>query len=333
MRLGFVIPTYIQDEQRRNWAVASFRSLAKTAVNGPPPVLCFVLNSSKDKESDRIIRSAGLSKFDVLIIEQPLDAASIDACNVFGWSHILKIRHDVTHLGMLTSDWLYNPQWLIELEKIMARHPQAKAWWVYRSAHEYYHKTLRIEQDVLVRSFNAGGCFPAADYRTWKPDYHNFRIDNPRVMGARYDERTHVLNYTMASGVEYSLPPGATEPKSLVPLTNGLTLDLYDPWLRPGERWVTKRSYIMNLGLEGVNQRTDAPEYAIDFVGTGETEAPTLNDESLEQPDTRPLTPEIFSVASTKGEAMTPTSGLNLDDLLKRLEAYELTICLTRRKP
>jgi hypothetical protein len=44
-------------------------------------------------------------------------------------------------------------------------------------------------------------------------------------------------------------------------------MDLYDAWLRQGERWVTKRSYILNLGVHGINQQPEFPEYAVDFVG------------------------------------------------------------------
>ena len=275
MRFGFVIPIYTVNEQRRNWAVASLRSLAKTVVIGEPPVICFVLNSAKENESEGIIRSSGLSQFDVMLIEQPPDAASIDACNIFGWSHILKTRPDITHLAMMTVDWLYNPRWLIELENIIQRHPQARAWWVYRSAFEFFHKTLRIEEDVLVRSFNAGGCFPAADYRAWNPDYHNFRISAPRVTDARFDENTGNLWMQMADGQNYTFTKGS---RPTLPFTNGLTLDLIDPWMRQGERWVTKRSYILNIGVEGINQRLGAPEYAVDFVGFGDSEpAPVLS--------------------------------------------------------
>lgn len=265
MRFGFVIPLWIYDDQRKNWAEASIRSLGKTCIEGEPPVLVFVVkNNPTDAESESLSRSAKLDGFEKIVIEQPVDAVSIDAAFVYGVKWILQNRPAVTHIAFMTCDWLYHPNWLIELRSLIQRHPEGKAWWVYRSAHEKYHKTLRVEQDVLVRSINAGGCFPSQDYRGLNLDYHQFRIDKPRVTEATFDEATGSLLIQTADGRKVNFQKGMN---TMMPFNNGLTLDLIDPWMRPGERWVTKRSWILNIGVQGVNQQVDAPEYAIDFVG------------------------------------------------------------------
>lgn len=314
MKLGLVIPVYLYDQQRYNWAKASLQSLSRTIIPGKTPVVLFVIKSTKPPyDTEHMVKTEWLP-FECKYMEQPLDAKSIDACNVFGWDHLIQLSPDVTHLAMATCDWLWNKDWLIELESLIARHPKAKAWWVYRSAHEKYHKTLRIENDVLVRSMNAGGCFTVEEYKSLGLKYSDCRLDAPRVYDATYNENTGNLWYRLADGREITVPRGTSGPKALQVINHGLTLDLYDPWARQGERWVTKRSYILNMGLRGINQQPDAPEYAIDFVGIDEEE------------------PDDILRKSKFTDVQLPHPRFELEEILEALEGYELTISLKRKK-
>jgi hypothetical protein len=268
MELALIIPVAAEGEQRLRWAEASFDSLRRTRIPDGSKLRILVVSKNWPNLGNlsSILKNLASIHFDCRIIGQPDDAKTIDACNVFGWKRAVEDWPDVTHLAMGTADWVYHPMWMEELKGLLARHPEAKSCWVYRSAFEQYHKTLKVDGDVMVRSINAGGCFPAEDFREWNPDYHEFRIGPPRVSAAQFDEKTGVLTY-WAAGKRAVLNRLAAKEDALRPVNLGLTLDLYDPWLRQGERWVTKRSWILNIGIEGENQRVDAPEYAVDWVG------------------------------------------------------------------
>ena len=82
---------------------------------------------------------------------------------------------------------------------------------------------------MLVKCVDGNGCFTREEWETWKPNYRapNFPTNTP---------------------------------------DGGNTLDLNHCCERPGEYWVTKRSYISNIGVEGIHQREGIPR-EIDFVG------------------------------------------------------------------
>lgn len=263
MKLGLVIPVAAENGQRLRWAEASLRSLCRTLMGKEQSMVTLFVVKNMSGMLSPFIRSVLSRSYSV---EQPFNAKSIDSCNIWGWHKIIEDSPDVTHLAMGTVDWIYHPRWYRELEALVSRHPSARSWWVYRSAFEQYHKTLKVDGDVMVRSINAGGCFPADDFRKWNPDYREFRLDPPRVTWAEYDETSGLMCYE-SNGSRINLRRGDTGPDSMVPVNRGLTLDLYDPWFRQGERWVTKRSWILNIGIEGENQHLDAPEYAVDWVG------------------------------------------------------------------
>jgi hypothetical protein len=265
MRFGFVLPAYIWNTFRHRLAEASTASLGRsvTAGLGKPPVLVIV--SKPNPETAVVISKAVFPGFEVVGLTEPADAASIDGCLLFGFKYLAEHFPDVSYFGMLTLDWLYNRHWLFRLRELIQRHPSAKAWWVYRSAYEKFHKTLRIEDDVLVRSFNGGGCFPREGFDAY-PDYRACRIDEPRISHVSFNEVTGTLDFGFG-GQSFHAEKGVVGPESLLSIQHGLTMDLFDAWLRQGERWVTKRSYILNMGVHGVNQQPEFPEYAIDFVG------------------------------------------------------------------
>jgi len=265
MRFGFVLPVYIYNTFRQRLAQASFASLARSLTDGleQQPVLLFV--EKNEPETGDVVSAASFPGFEVLRLPEPHDAASIDGCLLYGFSYLAERFPEVSHFAMLTNDWVYNREWLYRLKEIIERHPDAKAWWVYRSAFEKFHKTLRIEDDVLVRSMNAGGCFPREGFDSY-PDYHVCRIDSPRISKVEFDEVSGAMDFSFGEE-SYRVENGDRTITPLLSIQHGLTMDLYDAWLRQGERWVTKRSYILNLGVHGINQQPEFPEYAVDFVG------------------------------------------------------------------
>lgn len=230
MRFGLVLPTYIDTESRQRWAKSSLATLAKTQVEGldEKPLLLII---HKGTMSEAAVVEQPFPQFEAQITAQSPDIHSNDG--VYAWSCYQIIDHipSVTHLALITDDWLYNPRWLLELQSLVRRHPNSKANWVYRSAYEEIHKTLKVDEhgDVLVRSINAGGLSPVEEWKEWKLDWRKC----PRENGE-----------------------------------NGrLSLDLLHPRQRPGERWVTPKSYIVNVGTRGVCQRPETEDFAVDFVG------------------------------------------------------------------
>ena len=268
MRFGFICPSYIWNLFRHRLAEASLASLGRSITEGleAPPVIIFV--GKPEVETMDVLRRYQFPQFVTDIIAEPSDAASIDACFLYGLKRLHDTCPDVTHFGFLTLDWCYNREWLYRLKELVDRHPVAKAWWVYRSAYEKFHKTLKTDDpsgDILVRSINAGGLFPREDFALY-PDYRACRIDSPRISSTNFDETTGVLQFAFGSE-NFHLANGVGKDKSMEALKHGLTFDLFDVWLRQGERWVTPRSYILNMGVHGQNQQPEMPEFGIDFVG------------------------------------------------------------------
>jgi len=268
VRFGFVLPVYVYNVFRERLAQASFASLCRSVTEGldAPPVIIFV--AKPEPQTVNVVNSFKFPGFIYDVIAEPADATSIDACFIYGLQRMVATCPDVTHLGFLTNDWVYNKRWLFHLQEIINRHPDAKACWVYRSAFEKMHKTIKTDDpsgDILVRSFNAAGAFPVSDFSLY-PDYRYCRIDPPRIDAYNFDETTGTMDFGFG-GLKFHCDKGEVGTKSLLALQHGLTFDIYDPWLRFGERWSTKRSYILNLGIHGVNQQPEHPEYAIDFVG------------------------------------------------------------------
>lgn len=244
MRFAFVLPTYIDTESRRRWAASSFATLAKSRVDGldAKPLLLII---HKGEASAQAVAKQTFPQFELQVSAQSPAIHSNDG--VYCWSCYQIIEHipSVTHIALITDDWLYNPRWIIELQSIVKRHPEAKANWVYRSAYEQIHKTLRVEAngDVLVKSMNAGGLSPISEWKEWNLDWRRC----PRENGEK----------------------------------GRLSLDLLHPLERPGERWVTSKSYIVNIGMRGVCQRPETEDFAVDFVGLEDTQPLT---ETLAKP-------------------------------------------------
>lgn len=148
----------------------------------------------------------------------------------YGTEYAMKLGF--THMMWTGEDTLYHPDWLLQLDGLIERHPEARAWSVYRSAHEAYHKTLALQgEDVLVRSLCGVG-----------------------------------LTFSVAEWVAWDITPEEMlEIKQI-----NTTLDLLHKAQRPGERWCSNVSYIEHTGRVGSHTHPEAPEWAIKFQGIGE---------------------------------------------------------------
>jgi len=131
------------------------------------------------------------------------------------------------YVTWMGDDALFHPMWLWKLETLIKKKPEAKSWSVYRSAYEMTHRTLQeYEEEVLVRSICGHGMtISKKEWKEW--------------------------------GIDWKVGAWCCQ--------QGDTLDLVHSEVRPGERWVTRRSYVQHTGKVGVHCTEDIPEYAKDF--------------------------------------------------------------------
>ncbi len=81
---------------------------------------------------------------------------------------ILDEHPEVTHVVHLADDRIYNPNWLIELKKLIERHPEAKAWNVFRSAYTDYHRIIGGDgRDVLMTMHDSIGCTTGEEWKSF----------------------------------------------------------------------------------------------------------------------------------------------------------------------
>jgi hypothetical protein len=233
VKLAVVWPSYVYNEERIGLADACFRSVMRTLAPSETPALVILV-----KPTGYIYPWGELARtFDLFVLDQMVDGTEfkgIDQPLIHGTDEAFK--RGAEYVVHLNDDSLVHPRWLLELEALIGRHPGARAWSVYRSAHTAVHAVLRDDgQDLLVRSINGNGLtIAAADWKDWGEDWHQYAWpDDPRGAGV-------------------------------------VTLDYRHYVARAGERWVTRRSYIEHTGRRGTHCQPGIPEWAVDFAGTEE---------------------------------------------------------------
>jgi hypothetical protein len=226
MKFGLVMSSYVYTEERMGLAKACFESLLETRLlHGAPLLVMVVKPSAFSYPSEALQRKFWLEVhgnsaegIEFQMSEQPA---------VYGTDVAFYRGADV--VVHLNDDSLMHPDWLVELEGLIDRHPHAHAWSPYRSAREDTHKTLEVVgNDVMVRSLCGLGI--AFSRKEWA-----------------------------AMGVSWK------QSQWMSPL--GSTLDLWHAWARPGERWCTKVSYMEHTGRIGIHSKTPTPEVAVAFAG------------------------------------------------------------------
>lgn len=233
MKFAIVIPAYIYNMDRVRLANAFFASLLRTKKPGEVPRLIVLV-----KPSEYAYPWGELARiFDLTVLEQSAEGTvfrGIDQPLIYGTDEAFK--GGAEYAVHLNEDALVHPNWLRELEGLIGRHLGATAWSVYRSAYVAVHAPIREEgDDVLVRSINGNGLtFSRDEWKAWGQDWHaRAWPDNPRESGT-------------------------------------VTLDYRHYLERPGERWVTRRSYVEHTGRDGTYCVPGIPEWAVDFAGTEE---------------------------------------------------------------
>jgi hypothetical protein len=232
VRFALIIPSWITNEYRAGLAKRAFETLVRTNVplGWPLPLLLLLVKPSAFAYPYDALRK----RFWLYPREQRHEGQWFAGCDQpVVYASEVAIEMGATHLVWLAEDTLYHPDWLLRLAELVQAKPGAVAWSAYRSAHTAVHTTLEEAGEfVRVRSINGTGLTVSADeFFKW---------------GIRWQQG----------------PTWRSE--------HGTTVDMHHLAARPGDRWVTRRSWIEHTGRVGAHARPGVPEWAIDFVGTGE---------------------------------------------------------------
>jgi hypothetical protein len=229
IKLGVVLPSFMYNDVRRSLATAAFRSLARTEGYWEQKAKLLLLVKHGHENEYPDIVNSLAAGFDV-VLKTDEGLNGTEQTLAFGTQWLLD-NTDVDYVTWMGDDALFHRMWLFHLAGLIHRHPTAKSWSVYRSAYEWIHKSLSsIEYDVMVRS----------------------------ICG-------HGMTFTRQEWTEWGIKFGQGSWEA----PDGDTLDLLHVYQRPGERWVTRVSFVQHTGKSGVHCSPDTPEYARDFQGEG----------------------------------------------------------------
>lgn len=228
MKLGIVLPSYMYSLERKKLASAAFYSMMKTEKLEKETRLLILAKVGHAIDYTGVLE--GLAKKFSVTLKTDDGLTGTEQTLAFGTQWMIE-NFGVDYVMWMGDDALFNPLWLWKLEGLIKRHPKAKSWSVYRSAYEWFHRTLDDSgEDVRVRSICGHGLtFTAEEWKEW---------------GIKWEEVS-------------------TDPDSH-------TLDLIHYDSRSGERWVTKQSWVAHTGKVGVHCNENVPEFARDFQMVGE---------------------------------------------------------------
>jgi len=227
MKFGLVLVSYVYNQEREAMTARSLLSLSRTNVDSlEEPVLQCSFRASQFDYSNYI---GDLSqKFNVEVEDDvPGSSGNLNsfvACT----ANKLLTNVNITHLVFLYDDFIYNPEWLQELYKLVLRHPGARAWAVYRSSYVASHRIIETQgTDCLMTMHDGLGCL----------------------------ERSEWEEYIATTNGDFSVGDC---------LGGGNTIDIHHACARPGDRWATSKDYWQNIGVHSYLGRQDE---AIDFIG------------------------------------------------------------------
>ncbi len=226
MKLGITLPSHFYTPERRRLADAAFRSLAATESLQEPTTLLLLVR--RGTAGDYTAYTDQLNNKFRLIIKTDEGLEGTEQTLAFGTTYLAE-NFDLDYLMWMGDDALFHPFWLWKLEGLISRHLAAKAWSVYRSAHEAFHAPIRqLEDDMEVRSICGHGMtFSVKEWKAW---------------GIKWQQGAWLSS-------------------------RGDTMDLLHVEARPGERWVTKHSYLQHTGKVGRHCTGNEPEYAQEYAG------------------------------------------------------------------
>jgi YD repeat-containing protein len=227
VRLGFAMTSYMYNERRTIIARRSFASLCKTNVAGlEKPALQLIYHEPRWLFESYIEE---LSKtWEVYVEEEkPIKEKTWETFGVYGAQELLN-KTDITHIGFLADDFVYNPGWMQQLVLLINRHPDGKAWSVYRSGYTRHHRIIGGDGvDVLMTMHDATGTMTRQEW----------------------DE------YGASTRKDFTCPPS---------MGGGCTIDIHHAFIRPGNRWATSKDYWQNIDPHNGIETEDV---AIDFIG------------------------------------------------------------------
>jgi len=227
MKMGIILPSCIYNLGRAHNAKLAFEALIRTQTGLwlPKPRLHLLLKMGVDFYYPL---AALQDVFDLTLEGDPAGVTGVEQTLAYGTTKLFNEGMD--YVSWIQDDTLVHPRWLLQLEGLIQRHPQAKAWSVYRSANEATHKVLKIEEngDVLVSSIGHAMTIARQEWIDW---------------GVPWQDVNDTGGYA------------------------GITMDLVHPQTRPGERWVTGVSYADHIGKIGVHCQPHIPEHAVLFQG------------------------------------------------------------------
>lgn len=164
MRIGINYISYVYNDGRARMAERSLKSLAKTTTEGLERPHVRISFKPSDFQYYGLASAMG-EKFDVSLCPDPPHYSSMSYAAMDSALKLLAERPDVTHIFHTCDDRLFNPMWLIELVKLIERHPDGVAWNVYRSATTAYHRIVGGDgHDVLMSMHDALGCTTRAEW-------------------------------------------------------------------------------------------------------------------------------------------------------------------------
>lgn len=226
MKIGIVLPSWMYNDERTRLATAAFASLSRTSAIDPHPALLILAKFGSGWLYDKFAEA--LPQFDC-VLKEDRDLSGTEQTLAWGTQELFN-NPAIDYVTWMGDDALFHPDWLLKLQELIVRHPDAKSWSVYRSNHEYFHKTLSVEgDDVLVRSICGHGLtLGRTEWAEWG------------------------INWRDGHWFCHS----------------GDTLDLVHAEHRPGQRWVTRKSYVEHTGWRnGVHCTGGEKEYAQEFQG------------------------------------------------------------------
>lgn len=225
MQIGIILPSYMYSFERKRLATNAFYSLMRTETLQRQTTLLLLVKAGHAVDYASVVEGLA-AKFRV-ILKTDDGLEGTEQTLAFGTSWALE-NLGVDTIVWMGDDALFNPLWLWKLAGLMQRHPKAKSWSVYRSAFEWLHRTLDDSgEDVRVRSICGHGMsFTKKEWEEW--------------------------------GVDWRKLPNEVEEEQI-------TLDILHSEQRPGERWVTKESWLQHTGKVGVHCKATTPEFARDF--------------------------------------------------------------------
>lgn len=223
MKLGIVLPSYLYSFERKRLATEAFYSLMKTEPLQHETRLLILAKSGHSIDYTGVL--PGLSDKFSVTLKTDEGLTGTEQTLAYGTQWMFE-NFGVDYVMWMGDDSLFNPLWLWKLDGLIKRHPEAKSWSVYRSAYEWFHRTLDDKgEDVKVRSICGHGMtFTKKEWTEWGVDWKTV----------------------------------STDPEAF-------TLDLVHYEKRQGERWVTKQSFVEHTGKVGVHCNEQTPEFARDF--------------------------------------------------------------------